>query len=138
MDSGRLRERKHTVEAPRLGRRHAPPHVSNSNIRIRSAISLLLAFLLPNRLGVLLGPLARRLDGGLFVLLPGLGDFGGEWVVGVGGAKEGLDGEEDGADLEGGGPVVCAVGGSRLANGPAVFACSVLFRGDRGVLQRLR
>ena len=30
-----------------------------------------------------------------------------ERVVGVGGAEEGLDGEQDGADLERGGPFVC-------------------------------
>lgn len=61
--------------------------------------------------GVLLRPLAGGLDGSFLVLLPGFGDFGGERVVGIGCAEEGLDGEEDGADLEGGGPVIYRVGG---------------------------
>lgn len=51
---------------------------------------------------VFLGPFSRRRDGGLLVLLPALGNVGGEGVVRVGGTEEGLDGEEDGPDLEGG------------------------------------
>lgn len=81
---------------------------------------MVVALLLRSRLGPLPSPLARRFDGGLFVLLPGFGHLGGERVVGVGGAEEGLDGEEDGADLEGGGPVVCFAQALRLANGSEV------------------
>jgi len=55
--------------------------------------------------GILLRPLLGRGDGGILVLLPALGHVVGERVVRVGGAEEGLDGEEDCADLEGGGPV---------------------------------
>jgi hypothetical protein len=51
------------------------------------------------------GPLSRRGDGGGLILLPALGDVRGEWVVGVWGTEKSLDGEEDGADLEGWGPV---------------------------------
>jgi hypothetical protein len=50
-------------------------------------------------------PLPRRRDGGGLVLLPALGDIGGERVVGVGGTEEGLDREEDGADLQSWRPV---------------------------------
>lgn len=50
-------------------------------------------------------PLPRRRDSGGLILLPALGDIGCERVVGVGGTEEGLDGEEDGADLEGWRPV---------------------------------
>lgn len=67
--------------------------------------SVLLLLLL--RGGIFLRPLASGLDGSFLVFFPGFGDFSGERVVGVGGAEEGLDGEEDGADLKGGGPVVC-------------------------------
>lgn len=70
---------------------------------VRGGGSVLLLWL---RAGVLLRPLAGSLDGSFFVFLPGFGNFGSERVVWVGGAEEGLDGEEDGADLEGGGPVV--------------------------------
>lgn len=56
--------------------------------------------------GVFLRPLASGFDGGLFVFFPGFGDFGGERVVGVGGAEEGLNGEEDGTDLKGRRPVI--------------------------------
>lgn len=66
--------------------------------------SVLLLLLL--RGSILLRPLASGLDGSFLVFFPGFGDFGGERVVGVGGAEEGLDGEEDGADLKGGGPVI--------------------------------
>lgn len=62
------------------------------------------ALLLRDR--VLLRPLPGGGNGGLLVLLPTLGDVGGEGVVGVGGAQEGLDGQQDGPDLERGGPVV--------------------------------
>lgn len=57
--------------------------------------------------GVLLCPLPGRLDGGLLVLLPRLGDVGSQGVVWVRGAEEGLDGEEDRSDLQGWRPVVC-------------------------------
>lgn len=56
--------------------------------------------------GIFLRPLTSGLDGSFLVFLPGFSDFGCERVVGVGGAKEGLDGEEDGADLKCGRPVV--------------------------------
>jgi hypothetical protein len=73
-------------------------------------------------------PLPRRLDGGGLILLPALGDVGGERVVGVGGAEEGLDGEEDGADLQGGGPVACKKGG--LACGVVLGGLKVVGKGD--------
>lgn len=50
-------------------------------------------------------PLPCRRDGGGLILLPALGDVGGERVVGVGSTEECLDGEKDGADLEGWRPV---------------------------------
>lgn len=53
-----------------------------------------------------MGPLAGGRDGGLLVFFPGLGDLGSQRVVWVGRAEERLDGEKNGADLEGGGPVV--------------------------------
>jgi len=71
-------------------------------------------------LRVLLGPLLGRGDGRLLILFPALGDVGGEGVVGVGGAEQGLDGEEDGPDLQRGGPVVCR----RLCQ----YACPVFVR----------
>ena len=54
-------------------------------------------------------PLPRRRDGGGLILLPALSDIGGEWVVRIGGAEEGLDGKEDGADLESWRPVAFGV-----------------------------
>lgn len=75
--------------------------------------------------GVLLGPLAGGRDGGLLVLLPGLGDLGSERVIGVGRTEERLDGEEDGADLEGGGPVVCS--GAQSLVSRCFFISSRLF-----------
>lgn len=56
---------------------------------------------------VLGGPLLGCRDGSLLILLPALGNIGSKRVVGVRGTKKGLDGEKDGTDLEGGGPVVC-------------------------------
>jgi len=56
-------------------------------------------------LGVLGCPVACCLDSSVLVLLPALGDIVGKWIVGVRCAEECLDGEEDGADLEGGRPV---------------------------------
>jgi hypothetical protein len=53
------------------------------------------------RAGILGSPFLGRGDSRLLVLLPALGHIGGEGVVGVGGAEQGLDGEKDGADLEG-------------------------------------
>lgn len=50
-------------------------------------------------------PLPRGRDGGGLILLPALSNIRGERVVGVWRTEEGLDGEEDGADLEGWGPV---------------------------------
>jgi hypothetical protein len=58
-------------------------------------------------LGVLGCPVACCLDGSVLVLLPALGDIVGEWIIGIRCAEECLDGEEDGADLEGGRPVAC-------------------------------
>lgn len=63
---------------------------------------------------VLGGPLLGRRDSSLLILLPALGNIGSKRVVGVRGTQEGLDGQEDGTDLEGGGPVVCK-GSSLLA-----------------------
>lgn len=51
-------------------------------------------------------PLLGRLDGRGLVILPALGNVVGERVIGIGSAEEGLDREEDSADLESGGPVV--------------------------------
>lgn len=55
---------------------------------------------------VLLGPLAAHALRVLLVLLVVLRDVCCERIVGVGRGKEGLDREQDGADLEGGGPLV--------------------------------
>jgi hypothetical protein len=57
-------------------------------------------------LSILLGPFLSRGYGSLLVFLPALCDVGCEGVVRVGCAKKCLDREEDGADLESGGPVV--------------------------------
>lgn len=51
---------------------------------------------------MLLCPLLRRLYCCRLILLPCLCDIVGQWVVGVGSAEQGLDGEEDGADLKSG------------------------------------
>lgn len=51
-------------------------------------------------------PLLRCLDSSGLILFPTLSNVVGEWVIGVRGTEKGLDGEEDGADLQGGGPVV--------------------------------
>lgn len=51
-------------------------------------------------------PLLGRLNRCGLVVLPALGNVVGERVVGVGSTEEGLDREEDSADLESGGPVV--------------------------------
>lgn len=51
-------------------------------------------------------PLPSCLNGSGLVVLPALGNIVGERVVGIGSTEEGLDREEDSADLEGGGPVV--------------------------------
>lgn len=51
------------------------------------------------------GPFAGRFNSCLLVFLPALCDIVGKWVVRVRGAEERLDGEEDGADLEGWRPV---------------------------------
>lgn len=59
-----------------------------------------------SRLGVLDCPLLGRRNSSLLVLFPALGDVGSQRVVGVGSAEEGLDGEEDGSDLQSGRPVV--------------------------------
>ena len=56
---------------------------------------------------MLLRPLTSCLDSGILVLLPLLRDVVGERVVGVRSTKQSLDGEENGADLERGGPVAC-------------------------------
>lgn len=72
----------------------------------RSTTPVAVVLLRCGRRGVFLSPLARGRDGGLLVLLPGLGDLGSERVVWVGRAEERLDGEENRSDLEGGRPVV--------------------------------
>ena len=51
------------------------------------------------RNGVLICPRPRGGDGALFVLLPALGNVGGERVVRVRGAEKRLDGQQDGSDL---------------------------------------
>lgn len=50
-------------------------------------------------------PLPRRRDRGGFIFLPALGDVRRERVVWIWSAEEGLDGQEDSANLQGGGPV---------------------------------
>jgi hypothetical protein len=60
-------------------------------------------------LRVLLCPLPRRCDGRRLVLLPALGDIGSEGVIGVGGAEEGLDREQNRPDLQRRRPVVCVL-----------------------------
>lgn len=52
------------------------------------------------------GPLFRCLDGSRLVHLPSLGHIVGQWVVGIRGSKQSLNGQEDSSDLEGGRPVV--------------------------------
>lgn len=59
-------------------------------------------------------PLPRCCDGSVLVLLPPLRYIVGERVVWVRRAEECLDGEEDGADLEGGGPVAYTLSIQRL------------------------
>lgn len=56
-------------------------------------------------LGVLLRPLLSCGDGLCLILLPRLGNVVGERIVWVGCAEQSLDGEEDGADLQGRRPV---------------------------------
>lgn len=51
-------------------------------------------------------PLLGGLNGRGLVILPALGNIVGERVVGIGSTEEGLDREEDSADLERGGPVI--------------------------------
>lgn len=60
--------------------------------------------------GVLLRPLATDALCVLLVLLVVLRDVGRERVVGVGCAEERLDGQEDGADLQGWRPLVYRLG----------------------------
>jgi len=50
-------------------------------------------------------PLSSCFNRRLFILLPFLRHFGSQRVIGIWCAEESLDGEEDGADLEGRGPV---------------------------------
>ncbi len=59
------------------------------------------------RNGVLLCPRLRRGDGALLVLLPTLGNIGGQRIVRVGRTEECLNGQQDCPDLERGRPVVC-------------------------------
>jgi len=56
--------------------------------------------------GVGTGPLLRCLDGSGLIVLPALSHIVGERIIRVRGSEEGLDGEEDSADLEGRGPVI--------------------------------
>ena len=58
------------------------------------------------RAGKLSGPLCGNLESVVFVFDPGTCDLFVEGVVWVGCGEEGLDGEEDGADLEGRRPPV--------------------------------
>ncbi len=53
-----------------------------------------------------IAPRCTRVDRTLFVSLPVQGHVVGERIVGVGSAHEGLDGEEDGAHLQGRTPLV--------------------------------
>lgn len=55
--------------------------------------------------GVLLGPIPGCLNGSVLILFPSLSDVVCQWVVWVRGTKQGLDGEQNGSDLEGGRPV---------------------------------
>lgn len=50
-------------------------------------------------LGVLSSPVACGLNGSVLVFFPALSDVVGEWIIGIRGAEECLDGEENGADL---------------------------------------
>lgn len=56
--------------------------------------------------GVLLGPLLGLVNRAILVVLPVVGNSLIKRVVYVGCGHKGLDGEEDGFDLEGGGPLV--------------------------------
>jgi len=56
-------------------------------------------------LSKLRSPVTSSLDGGILVLLPSCCDVVGERVVWIWCAEESLDGEEDGANLQGWGPV---------------------------------
>lgn len=58
-------------------------------------------------LGILLRPLLGGIDSLCLVFLPRLGDIVGKGIVGVGSTKESLNGEEDGTNLQCGGPVAC-------------------------------
>jgi hypothetical protein len=64
---------------------------------------------------ILLCPFLSRGDGLGLVFFPCLGDIVGERVVWVWRAEESLDGEEDGADLEGRRPVAYLVSRARQA-----------------------
>jgi hypothetical protein len=59
-------------------------------------------------LSILRSPVTSSLDGGILVLLPSCCDVVGKRVVWVWCAEEGLNGEEDGANLQGRGPVAYA------------------------------
>lgn len=52
-------------------------------------------------------PLPCRLNRSGLIVLPPLGNIVVKGIIGVGGAEQGLDRQEDRADLEGWGPVVC-------------------------------
>ena len=58
------------------------------------------------RLSVFRSVLFRRRDRGLLVLLPALGDIGGQGIVGIRSAEKSLDGEENRPDLKGRRPVI--------------------------------
>lgn len=53
-------------------------------------------------------PVFRRRDSSWLVLLPSFRNVGCERIIWIWGAEESLDGEEDGSNLEGWGPVACA------------------------------
>jgi hypothetical protein len=59
-------------------------------------------------LRIFCSPVTSCLDGGILILLPPSCDVVGERIVRVGRAEEGLDGEEDRANLQGRGPVAYA------------------------------
>ena len=52
------------------------------------------------------GPLLGPLDGTLLVSFPGIGNLLVQGIIQVGQGHQGLDGQEDGSDLKGWGPLV--------------------------------
>ena len=89
------------------------------------------SFLLWNRM--LLSPLSRGLYRGGLIILPRLGDIGRQRIVWVGGTEESLDGQQDRADLEGGGPVICHLVSISLLDYRFSLSHSVLFRTSKQI-----